>query len=85
MNPVRFNSGLRREVLREEMVMKERVLALLKDGPKTVPAVAAVLGRPTDQVMLWMMGLRRYGLIVEQGRPNTDGYFNYVLKAGKTA
>lgn len=68
-----------REVMRDEMVMRDRIAALLKDGPMTVPEVAQVLDAPHQETMYWMMAMRRYGLINEIGRPNEYGYFQYKL------
>ena len=32
------------EVLRDEMVMRDRIAAVLGDGPKTIPEIAELLG-----------------------------------------
>jgi hypothetical protein len=69
----------RRETMRDEMVMQDRIIALLRESPRTVPAVAASLGQPAESVLLWMMAMRRYGALVEMGRPDEQGYFVYQL------
>lgn len=66
-----------REIVRDEQVMRRRVLAVLADGPLTVPEIAAALERPTHEVMFWVMGLRKYGWLVEDKEVNDDGYFRY--------
>jgi predicted transcriptional regulator len=68
-----------REVMRDEMVMRDRIVALMKDGPKTVPEVAQALDVPDHEAMYWIMAMRRYGLLVEVGRPNEFGYFCYKV------
>jgi hypothetical protein len=68
-----------REVMRDEMVMRDRIGDILQDAPLTIPEMARRLDRPTREVMLWVMGMRRYGLLIEQGRPDEDGYFKYTL------
>ena len=68
-----------REIMRDEMVMRDRVLASLKDGPKTVPEIAEALGCPTYEVMHWVMAARRYGLVKEIGQPTEDDYYQYAL------
>jgi hypothetical protein len=73
----------RREILRREMTMRTQIAELLQAGPKTVPEVAQALGEPEAWVMLWMMGMRRYGWLAETGRPNEQGYFSYALKSEK--
>jgi predicted Rossmann fold nucleotide-binding protein DprA/Smf involved in DNA uptake len=69
----------RRETMRDEMFMQDKIIALLRESPRTVPAVAAALEQPADSVLLWMMAMRRYGALVETGRPDEQGYFVYQL------
>lgn len=66
-----------REVVREEQVMRARILAILRDGPLTVPEIAAALGCPTHEVVFWVMGMRRYGWLAEIKGSDADGYFTY--------
>ncbi len=66
-----------REIIREEPIMRERILALLATGPLTVPELAAAVDRPTHEVLLWVMGMRRYGRLHEVGGADADGYFRY--------
>lgn len=67
-----------REVMRDEMAMRGRVLAALKDGPKTVPEIAEAIGHPSHEVMHWVMAARRYGLVKESAQPEGD-YYRYGL------
>ncbi len=67
-----------REVIREEMLMHQPILAVLADGPLTVPEIAAALDRPTYEVVYWVMGMRRYGHLVEIEDADDDGYFRYA-------
>jgi hypothetical protein len=66
-----------REIIREEPLMRDRILAILADGPRTVPEIAAALGRPTHEAMYWVMGLRRYGAVRELKEATPQGYFRY--------
>ncbi len=68
-----------REIIREEPYMRDRILRVLSDGPMTVPEVARKLGFPADEVMFWMMGLRKYGYIEETHEVTDDGYYRYEL------
>ena len=70
-----------REVIREEPTMHAPILAALADGPLTVPEIAGAIGRPADEVLYWVMGMRRYGKLVEQPEPSDDGYFQYAVRA----
>ena len=69
-----------REVVREEMAMRHRLLALLEEGPKTVPEIAAAMEVPSHEAMHWVMAARKYGYLGES-IPTEDGYYRYTLKA----
>lgn len=49
----------------------------LKNGPGTVPAIAAATGLTADKVLWYMMSMKKYGEI-QEGEP-AGGYFNYML------
>jgi predicted Rossmann fold nucleotide-binding protein DprA/Smf involved in DNA uptake len=66
-----------REVIREEPVMRSRILAALRDGPLTVPEIAEAISCPTHEVVFWVMGMRRYGWLAEIKGNTVDGYFQY--------
>jgi predicted Rossmann fold nucleotide-binding protein DprA/Smf involved in DNA uptake len=73
----------RREIIREEPLMHRPILAALAEGPLSVPEIAAAIGQPSDEVMFWMMGMRRYGLVHEVPESGDDGYFRYAaVEAG---
>ena len=66
-----------REVIREEPVMRPRILAALASGPLTVPQIAESIGAPAHEVVFWVMGMRRYGWLAEIKGSDDDGYFRY--------
>jgi hypothetical protein len=68
-----------RDVVRDEMLMRDNVLAILRDGPKTVPEIAAAMARPPRDVMLWVMSVRKYGYVEEISEPTDEGYYKYQL------
>ena len=72
-----------REVIREEMTMHAPILAALADGGATIPEVAGRLGVPAHEAVYWVMGMRRYGLLVESPEADDDGYFTYSVPAKK--
>lgn len=74
-----------REVVREEQVMRSRILAILRDGPLTVPEIAAALGCPTHEVVFWVMGMRRYGHVRDVKGVTDEGYFRYEAIAKEPA
>jgi predicted Rossmann fold nucleotide-binding protein DprA/Smf involved in DNA uptake len=67
-----------REVMREEMLMRDLVLTTLREGPRTVPEIAEAMGSPVHEVMYWVMAARKYGFIEEVKEPEDD-YFQYAL------
>jgi predicted Rossmann fold nucleotide-binding protein DprA/Smf involved in DNA uptake len=66
-----------REVIREEPVMRPRILAAVADEPRTVPEIATTIGAPTHETLVWVMGMRRYGWLAEIKGSDADGYFRY--------
>ena len=66
-----------REIMREEAVMRPRILASLAAGPRTVPEIASAIGAPTHEVVFWVMGMRRYGWLAEIKGSEGDGFFRY--------
>ena len=67
------------EVLRDEMVMKDRIASLLREEPKTIPEIAEALSCPVREVTLWVMAMRRYGSLEELPKPKAEDYFRYRL------
>lgn len=66
-----------REIVREEQWMRPGILEALASGPLTVPEIAAAIGRPADEAMYWVMGMRKYGYLHELKEKTGDGYFRY--------
>ncbi len=66
-----------REVIREEPLMHRPIRDALADGPLTIPQIAERIGHPTEETVYWVMGMRRYGHLVELEEADDDGYFPY--------
>ena len=66
-----------REVIREEPLMHRPIRDALADGPLTIPQIAARIGHPTEETVYWVMGMRRYGHVVELEEADDDGFFPY--------
>lgn len=73
-----------REVIREEPAMRARILTLLAAEPRTVPEIAAAIGVPAHEALVWVMGMRRYGYLREIKGSDRDGFFRYE-PAGREA
>lgn len=67
-----------REVMREEMLMRDQVLDALADGPLTVPEIAEIIGFPAHEVMYWVMAAWKYGYVKETGATDDD-HFQYAV------
>jgi predicted Rossmann fold nucleotide-binding protein DprA/Smf involved in DNA uptake len=67
-----------REVIREEPVMHQPILRALRDGPLTIPQLAERIEAPAREVLIWVMGMRRYGHLVELPEADDDGYYRYA-------
>ena len=68
-----------REVIREEPLMHAPILAAIATGPATVPEIAERVGAPNHEVVYWVMGMRRFGLLAESHEADDDGYFSYGI------
>jgi len=73
-----------REVIRDEPVMRPRILAAVAAEPRTVPEIAGAIGVPAHEALVWVMGMRRYGYLREVKGSDADGYFRYE-PAGRPA
>jgi hypothetical protein len=65
------------EVMRDEMLMKEKITSLLREGPRTIPEIADALKCPARDITLWVMALLRYGALKEIPKPKADDYYRY--------
>ncbi|HBV95105.1 MAG: MarR family transcriptional regulator [Candidatus Dormibacteria bacterium] len=68
-----------REVIRDEPLVRGRLVELLlREGPLTVPEIAARADFPEDEVMVWIMGLRKYGYVAAEKAATGDDYHRYA-------
>ncbi|KPK34021.1 MAG: hypothetical protein AMJ65_18955 [Phycisphaerae bacterium SG8_4] len=67
------------EVMRDEMVMKDKIVDCLGEAPKTIPEIAEALECPSHEVLLWVMAMWRYGTVVEVEKKRTEEYSRYRL------
>ena len=66
-----------REIVRDEHLMRGRILKLLEAGPLTIPEIAEALGRPSHEVTFWVMGMRKYAYLQEEREVTDEGYYRY--------
>ena len=63
-----------REVVRDEPLMRRRLLSALGGDALTVTELAERTGLPEDEVMVWVMGMRKYGHVAEEGGVDGDRF-----------
>jgi PSP len=68
-----------REIVHDEMIMRDRITKLLQGSPQTIPELTEALGYPSHEVAIWLFAMRRYGEVEVVGKPDVDGYFKYKL------
>lgn len=68
----------KRNWARQQSEELKAVRKALKEGPKTIPAVAAATGLRSDRVTWYVMALKRYGEAAEAGLEGH--YFRYEWK-----
>ncbi len=66
------------ELNRKQTKIRKKLLDSLKEGPKTIPEVSSATGIPTHETLWYMVGLKKYGQIIEGNEQ--DGYYEYALK-----
>ena len=66
-----------REIIRDEHVMRRRILKVLETEPHTITEIALAVGCPTHEVTFWVMGMRKYGYLREDKEVTDEGYFRY--------
>jgi predicted Rossmann fold nucleotide-binding protein DprA/Smf involved in DNA uptake len=67
------------ETMRDEMVRRSEIISILRQGPKTVRDLAETMNEPVHEVTMWLMAMRRYGLVDELPKGRADDYFQYQL------
>lgn len=53
--------------LREQKQMQQAICQFVRETPKTVPEIAAHIGKPAHEVLWFVSALRKYGIVAESG------------------
>jgi DNA-binding IclR family transcriptional regulator len=72
-----------KESIKAQAALIKAIRAQLEGGARTVRQIAAATGLETAQVLVYVSGLRKYGVVVEG--PKDGDYFTYALASGKDA
>lgn len=54
-------------LLKEQKQMQQAICQFIRETPKTVPDIAAEIGKPTHEVLWFVAMLKKYGIVVEAG------------------
>ncbi|MBN2388641.1 MAG: hypothetical protein JXB85_16610 [Anaerolineales bacterium] len=54
-------------LFREQRSLQQSICQMIRETPKTVPEIAAAIGKPSHEVLWFLAGLRKYGIVVEAG------------------
>jgi hypothetical protein len=54
-------------LLREQKQMQNAICQSIRDTPKTIPEIAAEIGKPSHEVLWFVATLKKYGIVVETG------------------
>lgn len=64
-----------RELLKVQQTARKQVLNVIGEQAKTIPAIAAEVDLPSEEVIWHVMAMKKYGLVEETGM---DGeYYTY--------
>ncbi len=62
---------------RRQKAIRESIVAVLQEEPKTIPELACRVELSTDEVFWHVMGMKKYGKVAEAEQ--VDGHFAYAL------
>jgi predicted Rossmann fold nucleotide-binding protein DprA/Smf involved in DNA uptake len=64
-----------KQSIKAQTQIVKQIKAQIADSAKTVPEIAQATGMPSSQVLMYLAGLKKYGLVAEAEK---DGdYFKY--------
>jgi len=67
-------------LLKEQQAIRKELRQALREGPRTVPEIAAATGLPAHEALWHVIAMKKYGLVTETGLD--DGYYRYRLTEG---
>jgi predicted transcriptional regulator len=54
-------------LFREQKQMQRAICKFIRDTPRTVPEIAAEIGKPAHEVLWFVAALKKYGILIEAG------------------
>ncbi len=68
-----------RNTIKQNNKLFKKIKARIKDQPMTIPEIAAATGEPSAKVLVYVSGLKKFGLAVEKEKEGD--YFKYQLSS----
>jgi len=63
--------------LKEQNALRRQICTVMREGPKTIPEIAAGTGLAADLVLWHVMAMKKYDLVVESGM--CGEYYQYQM------
>jgi len=54
-------------LVREQRQLHQSICQFIQDSPKTIPQIAAEIGKPSNEVLWYVSVMKKYGIVVEAG------------------
>jgi hypothetical protein len=54
-------------LVKDQMQLQRAICKFIADDPKTVPEMAAEVGKPAHEILWFVAALKKYGIVVEAG------------------
>lgn len=70
-----------KDSIKTQAALIKAIRTQLESGAKTVPQIAAAASLETEQVLLYVSGLRKYGAMAEG--PKDGDYYTYMIVSKK--
>jgi predicted transcriptional regulator len=70
-------------LFRDQKQMQQAICRLIHDVPKSVPEIAAEIGKPAHEVLWFVAALKKYGIVVEAGMRDDYPLYQRAREARK--
>ena len=67
--------------LKEQKAVRRQICTALREGPKTIPEIAAAVEMPADEVLWHVTAMKKYDLVAEAGM--CGEYYQYQMAEDK--
>jgi predicted transcriptional regulator len=68
-------------LLREQNRLQQAICRFIGDTPRTVPEIAAGIGKPAHEVLWFVSALKKYGIVMEAGMRGDYPLYQRAMEA----